>query len=139
MKYSIYFILCGKPGGPIKIGYSRNVQKRVAELQVASPFTLTVIATIPVSSKSQAEKIESWFHDRFKRKHIRGEWFKGSIRLKQIESCVEHALLDKDWDEVRAENGGSYNSRGKTRKLNDIEIHNLDRTDYLASRVSWQK
>jgi len=136
---NIYFIRCGKPGGPIKIGYAKNVEKRLSDLQVASPFTLSVVASIPVGSKKQAEKMEAWFHDRFYRKHIRGEWFMGSIRMSQIESCIDHAASDRDWDEIRSENGGSYYTRGKTRPLNNIEKTNIEKVDARAARRSRQR
>jgi len=105
-KCYIYFIRCGKPGGPIKIGMSHNVERRLLSLQTSNPYKLTLIVKIQFDSKKQTEKIEKWLHNRFKRKHLRGEWFKGSIKLKQIDACMEYAIADKDWDEVRIENGG---------------------------------
>jgi len=135
----IYFIRCGRNGGPIKIGYAKDVEKRMNDLQVASPFTLSILAKIPVDSKKKAEKMEAWFHDRFFKKHIRGEWFMGSIKIKQLEACIGYAETDRDWDEVRAENGGRYQTRGKTRPLNNIEKTNMEKTDHKAAKRSAQK
>lgn len=135
----VYFIQCGKQGGPIKIGKASDVEKRISELQTGSPFTLSLLAKIPCAGDKDAFRMEKWFHDRFHRKHIRGEWFTGSIKLKTIEANIDHAKSDKDWDEVRSENGASYQSRGKVRPLNGIEKTNQDKADHWAKRSHLKK
>lgn len=104
----VYFIRSGKLGNPIKIGYAVDVDKRINELQIGNPQKLHIIAAIPVDSKRQAQNIEKWMHHRFKRKHIRGEWFNGCIKLKQVFSNLELAKRNVDYNELRSENGGKY-------------------------------
>ena len=128
----VYFIQAGTQRmGPIKIGYAANPEKRMVELQVGCPFTLTLLFKLPVKSEKHAQKVEAWYHDRFHRKHIRGEWFK-KISLDVIYTNVAYALEGTDWDEVRSRHGGKYWNRGKNRPLNDIEKTNQERIDRLA-------
>lgn len=124
----IYFIQAGNKKGPIKIGYTKDISKRLTELQVGCPFTLNLLFFFPAKSKKHAQKMESWFHNRWFRRHIRGEWFK-SITYQQIQASISLALTDKDWDEIRSEHGGNYESRGETRPLNHIEKTNQEQVD----------
>ena len=128
----VYFIQAGTIKGPVKIGYAKDVEKRMVELQVGCPFTLSLIFKLPAKSERHAQALEAWFHDRWFRRHIRGEWFK-TIKLEQIHTSIPHALEGKDWDEIRSKNGGDYESRGKTRPLNDIERTNQERIDNYAA------
>ena len=105
----VYFIRSVKRGGPIKIGYAKNINERLLQLQTGNPLKLTVVAKIPVDTEKEAQHMENWFHDRFRKKRLRGEWFKGSIKVKAIESGLVNIKDDKSWDEVRRENGGRLN------------------------------
>ncbi len=134
----VYFVQAGPKKGPVKIGYAANVEKRLIDLQVGCPFTLTLLFKLPAKSEKHAQKMESWFHNRWHRRHIRGEWFK-SIKLNQIYACVPQAIDDKDWDEIRAENGGSYVSRGTARPLNSIEKTNQEQADRFCAATAGVK
>lgn len=80
----IYFLQKGK-NGPIKIGRSNNVKRRVKQLQSGSAEPLNLIMTLP-----ESEYVESELHDRFSEDQIRGEWF-------ESRSAVEHfAYLCKE-------------------------------------------
>lgn len=127
----VYFVQAGSKKGPIKIGYATDVDKRISELQVGCPFTLNLIFKLPAKSERHAQSLESWFHDRFQKRRIRGEWFK-TIKLEQISSCSSLALANKDWDEFRAENGGDYDSRGPTRLMLALEKTNQEQVDRIA-------
>ena len=85
---SIYFIRCGKKG-PIKIGYAKDVEKRMADLQIGNPYQLFLIAAVPVKSMAHGKQVEKWLHQRFKTQHIRGEWFRPTIKLKPIFRALE--------------------------------------------------
>lgn len=137
--YYIYFLRCGANGGPIKIGYAKNVDKRIQELQVGSPFSLNLLFVIPVEGKSNARRVEAWFHDRYKSKHIRGEWFKSNLNLNNAAKDVEAALCSKDYDQIRVENGAPNYYRDKTRNLSIEEIRSIERIDKLPSKRSWQR
>ena len=104
----VYFIRCGQRRGAIKIGHASNVERRLLELQVGNPEKLHVLATIPIESKKQAHNIERWMHYRFKRLHIRGEWFRGSLKLKTVFTNLELAKNGVDYDDVCANKGKGY-------------------------------
>lgn len=63
----VYF-LQGDNGGPIKIGYSKDVSKRIKELQTGFPARLTVLALMPGSRTTEAE-----LHRKFKVHRLQGE------------------------------------------------------------------
>jgi hypothetical protein len=67
----IYFIQIGEDG-PIKIG--RTIcfpESRLAALQTAVPYELRIVAVMADGTPS----IEIELHGKFRRHHIRGEWF----------------------------------------------------------------
>jgi hypothetical protein len=70
----IYFAQINIPGGPIKIGTAKDVQKRVRQFEKSMPWRLKVIATFPGN-----RKVEKWLHERFFRfrmtKSPGREWF----------------------------------------------------------------
>lgn len=68
----VYFI-SAECGGPIKIGKSICPETRMADLQVANPNKLHLLAT--------CRRIESILHVLFDNGRIRGEWFRPSERL----------------------------------------------------------
>jgi hypothetical protein len=74
---SIYFISDGTD--LVKIGYSRNVDKRVQTLATGSPRPLRVLLTIPGTRSD-----EGAFHEMFKAEHMRGEWFRMSGRIERF-------------------------------------------------------
>jgi hypothetical protein len=57
-----------------KIGIAQSPQKRLADLQVASPQELVLIYCTSCEWLDSC-KIESAIHQKFSKKHIRGEWF----------------------------------------------------------------
>jgi len=66
----IYFVQ-REGGGPIKIGFSTNIEKRVRMLQIASPELLHVIAHGP---GTLAE--ENLLQRRLAAFRVRGEWYR---------------------------------------------------------------
>ena len=67
----IYFIRSGK-SGPLKIDYTdENIEKRIQSLQIGNPHELKLVAIIEGDQSKIAE-----LHRRFKKFHIRGEWYK---------------------------------------------------------------
>lgn len=91
----IYFIRSGKHKKPIKIGYTNDIEKRLADLQVGNPRKLYVIAQIPVKSLKTVKAIEAWLHRRFRKQHIRGEWFSGRIDLEFVFTALRLAGEEK--------------------------------------------
>ena len=70
-KNVVYFI---SDGDSTKIGQAKNVFERLSQLQTGNPRRLIIIA-VYASCKSNINEDEAMFHEWYKDKHIRGEWF----------------------------------------------------------------
>jgi hypothetical protein len=57
----VYFIEVG-PGGPIKIGTSRNVRQRLRQLQAKSAAPLSLWGTVPGGEDLEEEYHRMWHH-----------------------------------------------------------------------------
>jgi len=85
MDSMVYFIQCGSSKGPIKVGVSNDIDKRIETLQIGCPWRLKLIAKIKPNSDNHAYYLEGQLHNKFKRHHMRGEWFKSKIILNLID------------------------------------------------------
>ncbi|MBI3936395.1 MAG: GIY-YIG nuclease family protein [Betaproteobacteria bacterium] len=65
----VYFVRA-VGGGAVKIGRSRNIDRRITELQDACPHKLELVGSIDGD-----ETVESLMHERFQAHRIRGEWY----------------------------------------------------------------
>jgi hypothetical protein len=63
-----YFI--GGETGPVKIGYTRNLQRRLRDMQLHSPLPLSALASTGGGCFAEAE-----YHERFAAHRLHGEWF----------------------------------------------------------------
>ena len=75
---------------PIKIGVSKNVQERMRNIQGCNPRKLEVYAVIGPMGKAKAFNLEESLHRKFRRFHLRGEWFSGVIKDQF------HILMERD-------------------------------------------
>ena len=75
----------------IKIGVSKNVKRRLASLQHASPFPLETIFISPVHDHN-AKRLEKWLHDHFNKNRLKGEWF---CLVEDDIAQAQHFLKDK--------------------------------------------
>jgi hypothetical protein len=73
---AVYFIRAGRRG-PIKIGYSGDVAKRLGALSSQSPLPLDVLGIISPASRST----ENLLHRRFREHRLYGEWFRANREL----------------------------------------------------------
>ncbi len=82
----IYFIQSGY--GSIKVGMSKNPEKRMANIQTCIPKSLRLVAKIPMPDRQSARCLEKELHQLFAPERIRGEWFNRRIvrigRMKNI-------------------------------------------------------
>lgn len=74
----IYFVQHGD-GGPIKVGTTTNLKRRIEALQNASPENLKLLATI--DGGPNEEKI---LHSIMREERLRGEWFNPSSLVLSI-------------------------------------------------------
>jgi hypothetical protein len=70
----IYFI--GSSSGPVKIGFTTNIQSRLHRLQMNSPRKLRVLAAYPGSRRDELMLHRQCANDR-----LHGEWFKRTPAL----------------------------------------------------------
>lgn len=66
----VYFIQATR-GGPVKIGQSDRVERRLADLQSASPYPLRIVATLDGTCALERE-----LHVLFAAHRLHGEWFR---------------------------------------------------------------
>lgn len=67
----------------VKIGKTKNLNKRIMSLQTGCPFKLRYYKIIKTKDNS---KLEKYFHNLFKSKCIRSEWFE--IELTEIDYII---------------------------------------------------
>jgi len=68
-KSYVYFISAA--GGPIKIGYTNDIQERLTRLQVSNHKEIRLLLKMPGTRETEAA-----IHRLFDAHRIRGEWFK---------------------------------------------------------------
>lgn len=71
----VYFIQSGEDG-PIKIGWSEDVIRRLAELQTANAHPLRVLGTVPGTLQDEAT-----MHQRFAHLRMEAEWFQNDPEI----------------------------------------------------------
>jgi hypothetical protein len=74
----VYLMQCNGPDGPVKIGWSVDVERRLSMVRVDNPFPVELLASIP---SDDVLRDEANLHARFAQSHIRGEWFAASPGL----------------------------------------------------------
>jgi hypothetical protein len=70
----VYFI---GGGDWVKIGFAKNISRRLEALRTTCPFPLAVLASFPGSEKRERE-----LHNRFSGYRLSGEWFRFEGELK---------------------------------------------------------
>lgn len=85
------YIASAVGSGRYKIGWSKDVKARMAELYTGCPFELEVLNVIEAEREA-----EGWLHARFKQHRVTGEWFElpqGAVdflcSLKPAEVCEQ--------------------------------------------------
>jgi hypothetical protein len=81
----VYFVEAGA-GGPIKIGWTQDIDRRIAELQTANAHKLTLLGMVPGTMETEAS-----LHARFSHLRLEAEWFKNSEEIHDFlrEATVE--------------------------------------------------
>jgi len=80
----VYFMRAGY-FGPIKIGFTKNVKKRVRNLQTACPEKLNILCVLKTNKKT-----EEAYHRMYNDVNINGEWFHPTKKLlKEIDTMAK--------------------------------------------------
>jgi len=89
-KYWVY-IIRQRGKSNVKIGVASNIENRIKSLQTGSPYKLSLVAKIGLSSRMEAYNLEKSLHDKFHWCRMEGEWFKSTMlkKLDLIEYKVE--------------------------------------------------
>ena len=91
----IYFI---RQNDYVKIGYTENINSRLAQLQTGTPYELSVALLIPGSLEDEGELHKAFIDDK-----VRGEWFMLSDDMRDYIKTMmgedlryDLGLLDRD-------------------------------------------
>jgi predicted GIY-YIG superfamily endonuclease len=60
----------------VKIGIANSPKRRLKTFQTANHEELLILKTIKLKNRTEAFQLETALHNKFKKFHIRGEWFK---------------------------------------------------------------
>lgn len=82
MSLQVYFL---RAGDFVKIGWARDVEKRIKALQTANPHELELLGVIP-----GCDDVERVIHQRFNALHVRGEWYRAESSL--LEFVARHGV-----------------------------------------------
>ena len=110
-----------------KIGYSKDVFRRVADMQVSNPIKIIILYRY---FSIDAPKLESDLHKYYKLQHLRGEWFK--LTSYQKNSFLSTAsALDREIEKSFQLLGASSDSSARIEFLagfsaSDISSNNQD-------------
>jgi len=74
----VYFVEAGM-GGPIKIGWTQDIERRIGELQTANAHKLTLLGTVPGTMDREAA-----LHARFSHLRLEAEWFRNSEEIHEF-------------------------------------------------------
>ena len=93
----VYFVSSGRgKRAPIKIGVSKNVDKRVDELQTGNPNKLYILSIIECTTVKRAYNLEGYLHHKLKRFRLVGEWFRrADWNLPSILSVYEGKIKEE--------------------------------------------
>jgi len=82
----IYFI--AQNNNMIKIGYSKDIKKRIKSLKTASPYPLLLLGYIEGNMDD-----EKYYHEKFKKFHMEREWFSVSEESREILNFINENTL----------------------------------------------
>lgn len=127
----IYFIQ-NKETKHIKIGYSKDVRKRLSEIQTTSPHELTILTTCEGGIEMEKE-----LHHKFSNSYIRGEWFTPSEELiTYINNFPPH--VNKEYiglSKLRKEKKMSLEYVGRKMKITKQSVYDIEKR-YLLGTIT---
>ena len=108
----VYFVRAGF-FGPIKIGFTTNIPKRMYQLQTGCPDKIQLLGSIKTNQGT-----EEALHERFKATRLEGEWFLPNEKILSVindmlEEEKEHVYydpeIDHQWEGMNKKQWDSWN------------------------------
>lgn len=69
------YVIGSKTSSRLKIGYTKNLSKRLSVIQTGNPESLSVLYSVEVSDLKTARFIEKKIHNELRLNWCKGEWF----------------------------------------------------------------
>ena len=94
----------GDGHGHTKIGIANDIQARIRTLQTGNASRLYLICYVAVSSRDDAERIESLCHEELRDERMCGEWFSvyDDCAWQTIHECLESLCIDSPVVEIES-------------------------------------
>jgi predicted GIY-YIG superfamily endonuclease len=89
MSYYVYVI--GGEESPVKIGFTKNLQKRLGAIQTGNPTPVKVHYTIEFDTEKEMRYAEKRLHETLRHLRKKGEWF---------DLSPENARLELDYIKI---------------------------------------
>lgn len=96
MRSCVYFVQVGSRG-PVKIGYTRLLKRRMNQLRVDNWQPITLLSFIPNATLAD----EQMLHRTFARDELRSEWFRKSKRMAALIDDINREAADAQLRESR--------------------------------------
>jgi hypothetical protein len=80
---SVVYFVAAPEAEAIKVGITKQIDRRFSTLQMASPFALTLLGVVPGGIEHE-QRIQLLF----RREHMRGEWFRDHGNLRSFIDAV---------------------------------------------------
>jgi len=96
-KYRMFLYVIGSDGDRQKIGFSKDVDRRLRSLQTGNPAKLRIHHVEPVP-ENRVRVLERKLHRELNHKRLKGEWF--DLTPTEATQFLQHAVirwLDDQW------------------------------------------
>jgi hypothetical protein len=131
---AVYFVQA-KQGGPIKIGVSSDVPKRIRAIQTTSPAELLVLRVIP----SGGRELERKLHESFAAHRLHGEWFEPAQELLDYIRDLSGDVEEQSAEETRQEYEREQERHRRVEEaLNEMLDELLGTWAYVADECPWR-
>ncbi|MCB4427979.1 hypothetical protein FZX09_04015 [Synechococcus sp. MU1643] len=80
----VYFFRWNNDPDHIKVGFSKNIRKRLNSYLTGSPHPLILEAAAFTDSEEEAAAFEGYLHKVLRKNRVKGEWFKKSNELLKL-------------------------------------------------------
>jgi len=95
----VYLIQAGdKKTDPVKVGFSKNPEKRLKAFQTGNAKELRLIMKIKCNSPSHARRLEKSLHIMLGSQNVHLEWFK--LKKSHVMKMLNSFANNKDFDQV---------------------------------------